>query len=213
MDIQELWDKYYELNDSEDYDGAKKCLQTMVGNGVFDALSLIGDMYAKGEGVEQNYDKALEYYNLALEHGCVKANCHIAHLYYYGLGVKQDYKKAFELYKIVAENDISLGYYKMAYMYLNGEGVNVDFKKARENALIASEKGSKRANKLITILDGLELAVKHGMASCSLFQRELCISFPRACEILDWLKEKGYVNKDKTTLLSEEEYENLLNGN
>ena len=212
MDIQELWDKYYELNDSEDYDGAKKCLHTMVDNGVFDALSLIGDLYAKGEGVEQNYDKALEYYNLALEHGCVKANAHIAFLYYHGLGVEQDYKKAFELYKIVAENDIYLGYYKMAYMYLNGEGVNVNFKKARENALIAGEKGSKRANKLITILDGLELAVKHGMASCVLFQRYLSIGFPVACEILDWLKEKGYV-KDKTTLLSEEEYEKLLNGN
>lgn len=213
MNIQELWDKYYELNDSEEYDGAKKCLQTMVGNGVFDALSLIGDMYAKGEGVEQNYDKAFEYYNLALEHGCVKANAHIAFLYYHGLGVKQDYKKAFELYKIVAENDISLGYYKMAYMYLNGEGVKTNFKKARENALIANEKGSKRASKLITILDGIDLAVKHGMASCALFQRWLCISFPRACEILDWLKEKGYVNKDKTTLLSEEEYKKLLNGN
>ena len=210
MDIQELWDKYFEIYKTEDYDSIKNCLDELVKLGEFDALSLIGDLYAKGEGVEQNYDKAFEYYNLALEHDCVKANAHIAFLYYHGLGVEQDYKKAFELYKIVAENDISLGYYKMAYMYLNGEGVKVNFKKARKNALIAKEKGSERANKLITILDGLDIAVKQGTASCVLFQRELCISFPVACEILDWLKEKGYVGKDKRTLLSEEEYEKLF---
>ena len=89
MDIQELWDKYFELNDSEDYDEAKKCLETMVKHCEFDAISLIGDLYAKGEGVEQNYEKANEWLMLASDQGCVFAQYLLAENFYFGKGCEK----------------------------------------------------------------------------------------------------------------------------
>ena len=210
MDIQELWDKYFEIYKTEDYVSIKKCLDELVKFGEFDAFSLIGDMYAHGEGVEQSSKKALEYYNLALEKGCVKAYCHIAHLYYYGLDIERDYKKAFETYKIASENNIHIGYYRMACMYLNGDYVEKNYFKAFENAQTARKMGLEKANKIIHKIEGLKFAFEEGGISRVALQSKLSIGFPLASEVFDWLKEQKYIDKDGKTILTKEEYEKLF---
>ena len=51
--------------------------------------------YENGNGVEQNYSKAFEYYQLATEKGNSTAMLYICFLYEKEKGVKYDYYKAF----------------------------------------------------------------------------------------------------------------------
>ena len=49
-----------------------------------------------GEGVEQNYEKAVEYYELGVEYGDGESANSLGYLYEIGEGVEQDYDKAIE---------------------------------------------------------------------------------------------------------------------
>jgi TPR repeat protein len=70
---------------------------------VADAQNNLGVCYAKGEGVKQDYKKAIELFKKAAEQDDADAQNNLGDCYYYGWGVKQDYKKAFEWYKKAAE--------------------------------------------------------------------------------------------------------------
>ena len=63
----------------------------------------MGRLYADGKGVETDYQKALECYNIAKESGNVEAIYNIAALYYEGKGVAKDRKKAKQLMKEAAK--------------------------------------------------------------------------------------------------------------
>ena len=55
-------------------------------------------MYEFGEGVEQDYTKALEWYNKAANAGNNVTMSNIGRMYECGKGVEQDYTKALEWY-------------------------------------------------------------------------------------------------------------------
>ena len=56
-------------------------------------------MYEVCEVVEQDYSKALEWYNKAVNAGNAAAMNNIGRMYEFGKGVEQDYTKALEWYK------------------------------------------------------------------------------------------------------------------
>ena len=60
-------------------------------------------MYSNGQGVEQDYKKAVEWYRKAAEQGHADAQNNLGFMYYTGQGVEQDYKKAVEWYRKAAE--------------------------------------------------------------------------------------------------------------
>lgn len=96
------------------------------------SYTTLGQKYENGDGVEQNYDKALEYYLLSAEadNADFKGLRYAALLYYEGKGVEQDYDKAREYFIKAAEaGDISAAYY-LGTMYEEGEGVDKDFSEA-----------------------------------------------------------------------------------
>ncbi len=51
-------------------------------------------MYTNGEGVTQDYQKALKWYRLAAEQGHADAQNNLGVMYSYGDGVPQDYQEA-----------------------------------------------------------------------------------------------------------------------
>jgi TPR repeat protein len=53
-------------------------------------------MYEHGEGVEQSYERAVEYYEPAAHLGHVKAQYNLGHMYYNGDGVEKDIAKTRE---------------------------------------------------------------------------------------------------------------------
>ena len=52
--------------------------------------NVIGEMYYYGHGVEQNIQKAIDYYKLALKNNNSTAYYNLGRHYYFGLGVKRD---------------------------------------------------------------------------------------------------------------------------
>jgi TPR repeat protein len=58
-----------------------------------------GLLYEYGDGVEQDYQKALEYYTEARTENV--GRLHLGLMYYYGKGVAVDYRKSFDLFKEV----------------------------------------------------------------------------------------------------------------
>ncbi len=102
----------------------------------------IGQLYYDGICVEQNYQKAIEYYEKAAEQGIPEAISILGYMYDVGLGVKQDFEKAKKLYEKAAEQGISGAISNLGYMYENGLGVKQDFEKAKKLYEKAAEQGN-----------------------------------------------------------------------
>lgn len=70
------------------------------------ALFKLGVMYENGNGIKEDIQKALEYYNRAAdEFLCADAMYHLGYIHYYGIGVEQDRKKGFEFFMRAAEKE------------------------------------------------------------------------------------------------------------
>ena len=61
-------------------------------------------MYANGQGVKQDYFKAVEWYQKAAEQGYAEAQFTLGLMYFAGLVVKQDYSKAKEYFGLACDN-------------------------------------------------------------------------------------------------------------
>lgn len=97
------------------------------------AMNRIGNWYRDGNGVEQDYAKALEWYEKALDlSNYSSAMNNIAELYYYGNGVEQDYEKALEGYEKAIDLGNSVAMNNLGVMYYYGNGVEQDYEKALE---------------------------------------------------------------------------------
>ena len=66
-------------------------------------MNQLGYLYCSGDGVEVNYQKAIELFEKAIELDNLNAMMNLANLYYEGLGVKQDKEKAFALLQLITE--------------------------------------------------------------------------------------------------------------
>ncbi|MBR0519627.1 sel1 repeat family protein, partial [bacterium] len=60
-------------------------------------------LYLKGHGVEQNYTKALQYFQKASKNGNFESLNNLGIMYENGFGVEKDLNKALEYYKKSAE--------------------------------------------------------------------------------------------------------------
>ena len=101
----------------------------------------LGLMYLFGEGVEQNYGKAFEWFEKSAEQGNAGAQNNLGVMYDRGEGVEQDYAKAFEWYEKAAEQGDADAQYNLGVMYKRGEGVEQDYAKAFEWYEKAAEQG------------------------------------------------------------------------
>jgi TPR repeat protein len=88
-----------------------------------DAQRGIGRMYARGDGVPQDYSEAAKWYRLAVEQGHAWAQVDLAQLYRGGHGVPQDLAQTVDLYRKAAEQGYALAQYRLGFLYESGEGV------------------------------------------------------------------------------------------
>lgn len=86
----------------------------------------LGDDYYNGNGVPQDYDKAVTFYQEASKLGCDVADYKLGDCYYFGKGVKQDYKKALEYYYRAAEQGNADAQFSIGICYRSGHGVKSD---------------------------------------------------------------------------------------
>jgi TPR repeat protein len=110
-----------------DYATALEELKPLAEQGDAEAQNSLGDMYAEGKGVTQNYKEAVKWYTKAAEQGDADAEYSLAWMFDRGKEVPQDYKEAVKWYTKAAEQGHASAQYNLAWMYYDGEGVPQNF--------------------------------------------------------------------------------------
>ena len=95
-----------------------------------DAMNDLGALYYDGRGCEQDFTKAVYYYDMAAKAGCRQAQENLGYCYYYGRNMPVDYGKAFHYFALGAFDGHLISLYKIGDMYQNGYYVEKNPKEA-----------------------------------------------------------------------------------
>jgi len=91
-----------------------------VSTGNTDAMNDLGALYYDGRGCEQDFTKAVFYYDRAAKLGNRQAQENLGYCYYYGRNIPVDYEKAFHYFALGAFDGHLISLYKIGDMYQNG---------------------------------------------------------------------------------------------
>jgi hypothetical protein len=116
-------------------------IRALAEQGNAEAEYKLGRMYAKGEGVPQDYMQAVEWFRKAADHGNAYGQNAMGTMYAYGTGVPQDYVQAIAWYHRAAEQGDMMAQSNLGVMYDTGRGVPQDFPQAAEWYRKAAEQG------------------------------------------------------------------------
>ncbi len=103
------------------------------------ALAKVGSMYQKGEGVTQNYTKAVEAFNSSAQLNDAKGHNGLAYMHYYGRGVPQNYTAALESFEAAALAGNSDAMYNAGLMHKEGRGTTINSSAAEKHFQSASQ--------------------------------------------------------------------------
>ena len=109
------------------------------------AQNNLGTRYSDGNGVKQDYEKALYWYRKSAEQGNAWAQYHIGIAYNFGNGVPVDYKIAAEWKEKAANAGNADAQRAIGFCYENGKGVQKDAIKAVYWYKKAAEQGEETA--------------------------------------------------------------------
>ena len=112
-----------QLYNSEQYQQAFPVCRKAAEQGDATAQSFLGWMYAKGQGVPQDYGEAVRWARKAAEQGDAKAQLLLGVMYAQGQGVPQDYAEAVKWYRKAAEQGDAMAQYDLGLAYHYGRGV------------------------------------------------------------------------------------------
>jgi TPR repeat protein len=138
-------------DDAEDCGNAENLLKTeparavaacrrLADQGNAEAQSSLGDMYAVGHGVPQDYAEATSvaqdyaeattWYRKAADHGYAEAQSSLGDMYADGHGVPQNYAEAMKWYRKAADQGYADALASLGTMYHKGQGVAQDYVQA-----------------------------------------------------------------------------------
>jgi hypothetical protein len=164
--------------------------------GHVDAQYDLGNYYCK-KGINQDFNKAIEWYKKAAEQDDRRALRTLADCYYKGKGVAQDYRKAVELYLKVAPSDV-LVQTILGDCYYYGCGVSKDFVKAVEWYAKAAEMGCAAAQYALGCCYYKGFGVKEDhVASAKWFEKASAQGHSDAQELFDEINQAGNINGDQ----------------
>lgn len=83
----------------------------------------LGDLYERGDGVDENLNEAARWYEKAADQGNAKAKFFLGRMYYTGKGVKKDTEKAKNLWEKGAEQGDMWCQYSLGMVFQNKAGV------------------------------------------------------------------------------------------
>ena len=107
-------------------------LENLANNGDVGAIYELGKIYFNGDGVEVNYQKAKQYFEVAAERGSNGSNYYLGKIYYNGNGVETNHLKAKEYFEKSSKTDNVFAKYYLGKLYYWGDGVEKDYNKANE---------------------------------------------------------------------------------
>jgi len=137
----------------EDFEAAFREWEPLAYQGNAEAQNMLGYMYRWGQGVEQDFAKAREWYRRSAEQGNPTAQNNLGLVYRYGLGVPKDYQKAYHWFLRAAEQGNAAGQNHLGLMYFKGEGVEKDYVQSYKWALLSAEQGMDPAIQALSMLE------------------------------------------------------------
>lgn len=106
-----------------------------------EAQRALGDLYAAGRGVPQDFKLAAEWYRKAAEQGSPAAQNGLGELFEAGQGVPHSYVEAEAWYRKAAEQSHVAAQYNLAVLHAFGRGVPINPKEAVKWYRAAAEQG------------------------------------------------------------------------
>ena len=117
-------------------------LRPLAHQGNADAQFLLGEIYGRGRGVEQDYTTAVTWYRKAADQGHPGAQWSLGTMYQDGLGdVPRAFAAAASWYRKAADQGHVLAQYDLGTMYAKGQGVPQDYVSAHMWYSLAAAKG------------------------------------------------------------------------
>ena len=98
-------------------------------------------LYAEGDGVPRDADRALYWFQRAAEQGLPGAMCRMGEIFARGEGVSKDTEQAAKWFRKAAEKEYTLAQFWLAFLYYTGDGVPRNRKKAAQWFHKAAERG------------------------------------------------------------------------
>lgn len=85
---------------------AIRLLEEVIADKEYEGLAclMLGKLYLRGNGVEKDYKKAKQWFELGLEHKNYNCSMELSYLYFYGLGIEKNLKKALALVEQAGED-------------------------------------------------------------------------------------------------------------
>lgn len=101
----------------------------------------LGQLYSTGDGIETDYEKAVNFFREAQKHESTRviAIYCLAQMYQYGLGVTQNYAEAVSRYRQIEQKHFGAKY-RLGQLYEKGLGVEKNIEEARLLYRVASKK-------------------------------------------------------------------------
>jgi uncharacterized protein len=129
------------LNSSDSVSKVRKAAY----QGYVNAQFMLGEMYARGEGVPQDYGQAATWFRKAADQGDAAAQFILGMMYDGGNGLPQDHDQATAWYRKAANNGHALAQFNLSVMYYKGEGVPQDYGQAYMWVNLAATTGLEKA--------------------------------------------------------------------
>lgn len=116
------------------------------------AQHAMAQRYALGEGVPQDYGRAVYWYRRASEQGYAASQYYLGLLCQYGMGTAQNYGEAARWYRLAALQGHSGAQINLGLLYLNGNGVSADTREALKWVRLAAAQGDAQALYMLGLL-------------------------------------------------------------
>lgn len=145
------YDKALECIEKEDYAQAKVFLEKALEEGEIEAYCDLGNLYFKGNGVEQDHKRAFDYYQKGAKAGEPYCMSNLGICYYWGHGVETDLQKSAFYSEKAAKAGVASAMFDTGLNYVYGFGVSQNIEKARYWLEKASDEGC--ADAFITLGD------------------------------------------------------------
>lgn len=94
------------------------------------ARTRIGILYVEGQGIPQDYEKALSSFKASAKNGYAVAQYYMGQMYENGYGVDRDYETAYDWYYKAAEQDFAPALNQLGYLFYKGNGVEANLDQA-----------------------------------------------------------------------------------
>ena len=121
--------------------GSSGDLQKKAEKGDAAAQNELGLAYYEGDGVEQDYETAVLWFEKSAEQDYAEGQDNLGDCYYYGKGVEQDYEKAVQWYAKAAKQGHAKAQNDLGYCCQEGKGVPQNYIKAVVWYMKAAEQG------------------------------------------------------------------------